>query len=182
MSVTNVNVFKEGAWCTKEAMDSSSVASAMKPSTPELSSILTQVQTLQSEREKLTQELAEAKMNLSQLQEGKRLAMRGVLDTVINKWINESVESEDAKKQFQEGMERLVTDTRETSGLWQVACAASATHAKQTSELEKLRSECNELRSLQGGNFASETSRKRKPDEKDPSGFDVWSEFKYTPQ
>jgi chorismate mutase len=181
MSVTNVNVFKEGVWCTQEAMDTSSVTSASKPSTPELSSILTQVQTLQTEREKLTQELAEAKLNLSQLQEGKRAAMRGVLDTVINKWINDSVESEEAKKQFQQGMERLVTDTRETSGLWQVACAASATHAKQISELEKLRSECNELRSLQGGNFASETSRKRKPEEKDPSGFDVWSEFKYSP-
>ena len=107
--------------------------------------------------------------------------MRNVLDTVINKWIAESVDNEEAKKQFQEGMDRLVTDTRESSGLWQVACAASATHAKQTAELERLRTECNDLRSLQGGSFVNETSRKRKVEEKDQSGFDVWADFKYIP-
>ena len=150
---------------------------------PELSSILTQVQTLQADREKLQKELDETKSNLSKLQEGKRVAMRNVLDTVINKWIAESVDNEDARKQFQEGMDRLVHDTRETSGIWQVACAASATHAKQTAELEKLRTECNELRAHQGGQFVNEESRKRPRDAsstQDPSGFDIWSEFKYT--
>ena len=165
-------------------MDTATTGSAAAPkntSPAELTSILTQVQTLQSEREKLAAELEETKSNLAKLQEGKRVAMRSVLDNVINKWINESVDNEEAKKQFQEGMERLVTDTRETSGMWQVACAASATHAKQTAELEKLRMECNELRTLQGGTFANADSRKRKAEDKDPSGFDVWSDFKYNP-
>ena len=148
---------------------------------PELTSILTQVQTLQADREKLQKELEETKTNLSKLQEGKRAAMRNVLDTVINKWIAESVENEEARKQFTEGMDRLVTDTRETSGIWQVACAASATHAKQTAELEKLRQECNELRTLQGGQFVKEDSRKRTRGPEDPSGFDIWGDFKFTP-
>ena len=161
-------------------MEPNTAAAAMKTN-PELTSILTQVQSLQSEREKLSAELEAAKSDLSKLQEGKRTAMRNVLDTVINKWIAESVDNEEAKKQFQEGMDRLVTDTRESSGLWQVACAASATHAKQTAELERLRTECNDLRSLQGGSFVNETSRKRKAEEKDQSGFDVWADFKYIP-
>lgn len=149
---------------------------------PELTSILTQVQTLQQDREKLLQELETAKSSLGRLQEDKRSAMRNVLDTVITKWITESVDNEDARKQFQEGMNRLVTDTRETSGIWQVACAASATHAKQTSELERLRVECTELRTLSGGQFGNEASRKRERPQEDATGFDIWADFKVTPQ
>lgn len=162
-------------------LEMDTTATAKNTSPTELTSILTQVQALQTEKEKLAQELEDAKSNLAQLQEGKRAAMRNVLDTVINKWITESVDNEDARKQFQEGMDRLVTDTRESSGLWKVACAASATHAKQTAELEQLRTECNQLRSQQVGTFATPDSRKRKADERDPSGFDVWADFKYSP-
>lgn len=164
-----------------ETAASSSTNAAATKTNPELTSILTQVQTLQADREKLLKELDETKTNLSKLQEGKRAAMRNVMDTVISKWITESVDNEEARKQFTEGMDRLVTDTRENSGIWQVACAASATHAKQTAELERLRQECNDLRTLQGGQFVKEDSRKRVRGQDDPSGFDIWGDFKFTP-
>ena len=170
-------------WHACTPMDATGVpsTSASSVKAPELSSILTQVQTLQQDREKLMKELEETKSSLGKLQEGKRAAMKNVLDTVITKWISESVDNEDARKQFQEGMDRLVTDTWENSGIWQVACAASATHAKQTAELEKLRSECTELRTLQGGQFVNETSRKRTKETEDSSGFDIWKDFIVTP-
>ena len=147
---------------------------------PELTSILTQVQSLQADREKLMKELEAAKSKVDSLQSGKREEMRKVLDTVIARWLTESVDNEASRKQFTEGMERLVTDTRENSGVWQVAVAASASHAKQVSELEQLRTECNELKTQTGGKFAAEGSRKRERDE-DPGGFDIWGEFKVTP-
>ena len=59
-------------------MDTATTGSAAAPkntSPAELTSILTQVQTLQSEREKLAAELEETKSNLAKLQEGKRVAM-----------------------------------------------------------------------------------------------------------
>ena len=126
------------------------------------------------------QQLTAANSKVDVLQSGKRDEMRKVLDTVISKWLTESVENEESRKQFTDGMERLVTDTRENSGVWQVACAASATHARQVTELEKLRTECNELRTQTVGKFTAEGSRKREREE-DPAGFDIWSDFKVTP-
>ena len=155
-------------------------SSSTTKSPPELTSILTQVQSLQADREKLIKELEAAKSKVDTLQSGKREEMRKVLDTVIAKWLTESVENEESRKQFTDGMERLVTDTRENSGVWQVAVAASASHAKQLSELEKLRTECTELRTHTGGKFAGEASRKREREE-DPGGFDIWGDFKVTP-
>ena len=57
----------------------------------ELSSILTQVQTLQEEREKLARELEDTRARMSKLQEGKREEMKKALDTVIAKWLASGV-------------------------------------------------------------------------------------------
>jgi len=45
-----------------------------------------------------------------------------VLDTAIARWLADSVQSEDVRRQFSEGMERLVKDTKAESGIWTVAC------------------------------------------------------------
>ena len=110
-------------------------------------------------------------------QEGKREEMNKVLDTVITRWLSDSVKDEGARKQFTEGMERLVKDTKAESGVWTVACEASALHAKHLEELERLRGECETLRSAGSGSFRDETSRKRPREDAKPSGDDFWAGF-----
>ena len=74
----------------------------------ELTSILTQVQTLQTDREKLMKELELAKQTVEKLTEGKRAEMKTALDTVVAKWLEDSVADEAIMSQFKDGMERLV--------------------------------------------------------------------------
>ena len=155
----------------------------VKP-TAELSSILTQVQSLQEEREKLSKELEETRARMNKLQEGKREEMKKSLDTVIAKWLADSVENEDVRKQFTEGMDRLVNSTNETSGIWQVACQASSVHAKQLEELERLRVECTSLKERGVGRFQDEDTRKRGRSKANPSSAagDFWDGFEISPQ
>ena len=149
----------------------------------ELNSILSQVQNLQTDREKLMKELENAKSKVEKLTEGKRAEMKQSLDTVINRWLEDSVENENVRSQFKEGMERLVKNTAEDSGVWQVVVCASAAHAKRTNELERLRLEHEELKTKVGGEFAGEGSRKRGREEPGPSSdraegvTDFWAGF-----
>ena len=131
----------------------------------ELTGILSQVQNLQTDREKLMKELEVAKQRVEKLTEGKRAEMKNALDTVVAKWLEDSVENETVRTQFKEGMERLVKQTAEDSGVWQVAVCASAAHAKKIDELERLRAEHEELKTRVNGEFGNEASRKRAREE-----------------
>jgi soluble cytochrome b562 len=150
------------------------------PPKPELSSILTQVQTLQTDREKLMRELENAKQKVEKLTEGKRAEMKTSLDTVIAKWLEDSVENEGVRTQFKEGMQRLVQNTAEDSGVWQVVVCASAAHARRLGELEQLRQAHEELKTRMTGEFASETSRKRPRDDAKEPTTDFWVGFEDT--
>ena len=144
----------------------------------ELTSILSQVQNLQTDREKLMKELELAKQKVEKLTEGKRAEMKNALDTVVAKWLEDSVENESVRAQFKEGMERLVKNTAEDSGVWQVAVCASAAHAKKINELERLRAEHEELKSRMGGEFGTEASRKRGREEtKEGAAEDAPTDF-----
>ena len=160
--------------------------SATEPPKAELTSILTQVQSLQTDREKLMKELESAKQKVEKLTEGKRAEMKTSLDTVIHKWLEDSVENEAVRSQFKEGMERLVKNTAEDSGVWQVVVCASAAHSRRINELEKLRAEHEELKTRVAGEFGTEASRKRGREEtKEGSGSgsgeadkgDFWAGF-----
>ena len=131
----------------------------------ELTSILTQVQNLQTDREKLMKEVETARHKVEKLTEGKRVEMKTALDTVVAKWLDDSVENEGVRTQFKEGMERLVKNTAEDSGVWQVVVCASAAHARRANELERLRTEHEELKTRMNGEFGNEASRKRPREE-----------------
>jgi len=130
-------------------------------SKPELNSILSQVQNLQTDREKLMRQLEFANQKVEKLTEGKRVEMKQCLEQQIAKWLEESVENEANRKNFMQGLERLVKDTAEDSGVWQVVVCASAAHARRATEIEKLRLECEQLKTKGVGDFGSEASRKR---------------------
>ena len=147
----------------------------------ELTSILTQVQNLQTDREKLMKELETARNKVEKLTEGKRVEMKTALDTVVSKWLDDSVENEGVRSQFKEGMERLVKNTAEDSGVWQVVVCASAAHARRANELERLRTEHEELKTRMNGEFGNEASRKRPREETKEAaaegGTDFWAGF-----
>lgn len=136
----------------------------------DISSILAQVQALQSDKDRLMKEL-------SHLKQGKREEMKKVWDTVISKWLEDSVQDEDAKKQFTEGMTRIMDTTKE-NGIWTVACAASNLHKSHLEEIERLRTEVNTLKTGAAGSFRDDASRKRGRDEpvqENPNDF--WAGF-----
>jgi hypothetical protein len=147
----------------------------------ELTSILTQVQNLQTDREKLMKELETARNKVEKLTEGKRVEMKTALDTVVSKWLDDSVENEGVRSQFKEGMERLVKNTAEDSGVWQVVVCASAAHARRANELERLRTEHEELKTRMNGEFGNEASRKRPREETKEAvaegSTDFWAGF-----
>lgn len=100
----------------------------------DLSAILSQVKALESDRERLVRELEEARRKIEEehrrleevnskmgrLTEGKRAEMQQAFDTVIKKWLADSVQDEKVREEFQTGMARLVENTAEDSGVWQV--------------------------------------------------------------
>jgi outer membrane murein-binding lipoprotein Lpp len=156
--------------------DAQSAASSKPQASSDISSILAQVQNLQGDREKLLRELEAARAENSHLKQGKREEMKRVWDTVIAKWLEDSVKDEEARKQFSQGMERVMENTKE-SGIWTVACAASNLHKAQLEEIERLRVENETLRSAPSGGFKDESSRKRPREDSAPDPNDFWAGF-----
>jgi alanyl-tRNA synthetase len=147
----------------------------------ELTSILTQVQTLQTDREKLMKELENARQKVEKLTEGKRQEMQQSLNTVIAKWLEDSVENEGIRTQFKDGMERLVKNTAEDSGVWQVVVCASAAHSRRLNEMEKLRGENEELKNKMNGEFGGREGLGKRAREETKEGeadkTDFWNGF-----
>lgn len=86
-------------------MSSSSAASASNavPPPQDVNSLLTHVQTIESDRARLLKELEMAKEKMSKLSEGKRVEMKQALDNVIMKMIKDSVEDEKIREEFESG-------------------------------------------------------------------------------
>jgi len=105
----------------------------------DLSALLSQVKVLESDRERLARELEDARRKIEEehrrleevnskmgrLTEGKRAEMQQAFDTVIKKWLADSVQDEKVRQEFQTGMSRLVENTAEDSGVWQVRAPVS---------------------------------------------------------
>jgi predicted nuclease with TOPRIM domain len=85
------------------------------------------------------------------------------------------------RTQFKDGMERLVKNTAEDSGVWQVVVCASAAHSRRLNEMEKLRGENEELKNKMNEEFGGkEGLRKRAREETkeaEKDGTDFWGGF-----
>ena len=166
-------------------MSSSSGSSSQQV---DLSSILSQVKGLEEEKAKLVQllesereRLKEAQAKADKMSESKRIEMQQALDNVIMKWLEDTVKEERLREEFKEGMSRLVKNTAEDSGVWQVVCQASNVHAQRLQELERMRVENEELRTRRDGDFRDEASRKRGREEAEggqkAQDANIWTEF-----
>jgi hypothetical protein len=161
----------------------------------DLTSILSQVKGLEEEKIRLMQLLEAERERLKEVQakaekmsEGKRNEMRQSLETVITNWLQDAVQDEKIREEFKKGMGRLVDDTAEDSGVWQVVCCASNVHARRLQEFERMRLENEELRSKGVGEFKDEGNRKRTREPGDgeqaggggggaSAGGNIWLEF-----
>jgi len=161
------------------------MSSSSMPSSQDLSSILNQVKGLEEEKAKLMQmlesereRLKEVEAKAEKMSESKRAEMQKALDDVITKWLEDTVKEERLREEFKAGMNRLVKNTAEDSGVWQVVCQASNVHAQRLQELERMRVENEELRSRQSGDFRDESSRKRgREGAETKEDHNIWTEF-----
>lgn len=162
-------------------------------SSPEIGSLLSQVRTLETDRERLNKELEELKRRLEEeqrkfdaaqqkmgkLTESKRNEMQQSFDNVIKKWLEDIVQDESVRKQFESGVTRLVQDTEEENGIWQVVCCASNRHLKDMQEIEQLKDRINTMEQGKTPEFANTEARKRTREEEPPkhTGGDIWQDF-----
>lgn len=170
------------------------MASSLPPSLAQmnqqdLTSILSQVKGLEEEKGRLLQMLEAERERVKEVQaraekmsEGKRNEMRQSLETVITNWLQDAVQDEKVREEFKKGMGRLVEDTAEDSGVWQVVCCASNVHAKRLQEIERMRLENEELKSKGSAEFKDEASRKRGREAGEGEGSsadkgNIWMEF-----
>ena len=172
-------------------MDASTAASGSNNNHKDLASLLAHVEALQrqltgkADELKTCQEREEAiKAQLrlledtnNKLTESKREEMKQEFQDRIQGWIRDldaKQVPEGLKEEFLKGVENFANKGNE-SGVWKVVCCASAVHKNQVDTINRLTEEYNALKSkVEGGEFRSEESRKRKEPE---ASTDVWSQL-----
>eukprot|EP00960_Hanusia_phi_P024969 734541-Hanusia_phi.AAC.3 len=157
-----------------------------QPAMTELSQLLKHCKDLELQKTKLQQQLEEQLSHNKKLSEKTRQNMQHVLDTIMSKWVD-AVDTKDdsVKKTFLEGMQRMVQNSAEDNGVWQMMVQASNLYDRQTHELDELRIENSQLRERVQGTFGSEDARmsgeKRKAEddlERPPAiSGDIWADF-----
>ena len=124
--------------------------------------MLKHIETLEKMKEKLENDLKIEKSKNEKMSAKTREGMQSALDTLMKKWMD-AVDTKDdrVKDQFKDGMKKLVENSAEENGVWQMMVAASSLHERQAHDLDKLRSENEEMRKSIDGRFATPESRKR---------------------
>ncbi len=138
-----------------------------------------ELQECQSREDVVKNELKRLEEMNSKLTESKREAMRQEFQDRIQGWIKDMDAKqvpEGLKEEFLKGVENFANKGNE-SGVWKVVCCASAVHQSQVNTINQLTEQYNTLKSkVEGGEFRSEESRKRKEPEAGAS-TDVWSQL-----
>jgi len=155
----------------------------------DMSNMLRHIEQLESKLSAKEKQLLEAQLRVEKFSARTREGMQSALDTLMKKWMDAcETKDEKCKEQFKHGMEKLVANSAEENGVWQMMVAASALHQRQEHDLDKLRGENLELRQKIDGHYATPGARtredvlgKRKADGDPASDEDgaanLWSEF-----
>ena len=157
---------------------------AAPETTPDLNSMLTHVNSLESEKKAMQEYLAKQNERIEKLTAGKKAEMKKTLEGMVDGWLNNiDISDEKVKEEFVQGMQGIVNNTKEESGVWQVLCCASAAHKRNVGELQRVTEEYNALKTkVEGGTFHSEEARigsKRKEPEEPTrvGGNNAWDDF-----
>ena len=127
-----------------------------------MTNMLRHIEKLESKLQDKDSELSDAKQRVEKFSARTREGMQSALDSLMKKWMD-AVETKDtnSKEEFKRGMEKLVQNSAEENGVWQMMVAASSLHKRREHDLEQLRVENNELKEKIDYHYASTDSRTR---------------------
>ena len=174
----------------KKVADTTTAPAATASSEPktEMTNILSHIKKLEETNGDLKAKLEDALQRNGKLSQKTREGMQSALDTLMKKWMD-AVETKDTKVKddFKCGLEKLVKNSAEDNGVWQMMVSASALHERQEHDLEKLRVENVNLKERMDGMYGSKESRitgeKRGADEQmsredvAPEQGSMWDDF-----
>lgn len=91
---------------------------------PDMSNILSHIKNLEVTKQELEKALKAANERNSKLSEKTRQGMQSALDTLMKKWMDAvETKNDSVKDEFRSGLERLVNQSAEDNGVWQVIFA-----------------------------------------------------------
>jgi hypothetical protein len=128
--------------------------------TADMSNILSHIKGLETSNSDLQAQLNTAVERNGRLSAKTREGMQSALDSLMKKWMD-AVETKDdkVKDQFKEGLTKLVSNSAEDNGVWQMMVAASSLHQRQEHNLDTLRLENNDLKLKVDGMYGESSSR-----------------------
>lgn len=172
---------------TGATASSSGAPGSSSSEVPQLKNILTHVDQLEeqtkakdAEIEKLRKELKKTAEKAEKFSKHTSERMQAVYKALAEQWIDPMPPEDDkadekqredwtkAKESCKSGLQNLIKNSDENSGVWRLMVAASAQHARQVHDLEQMRVENNELKLKLDGRFGEQASRvgqKRPADE-----------------
>lgn len=147
-------------------MSSSDTAVVEKPvekkteAPPDMSNVLAHIKGLETTNTQLSEQLKTAVERNGRLSAKTREGMQSALDSLMKKWMD-AVETKDekVKDQFKDGLTKLVSNSAEDNGVWQMMVAASSLHERQEHNLDNLRQENSDLKLKMDGMYADPNSR-----------------------
>jgi hypothetical protein len=153
----------------------------------DVSNMLKHIETLETKLASKDKQLTDAQQRVEKFSARTREGMQSALDSLMKKWMDAcETKDEKHKEQFKHGMEKLVQNSAEENGVWQMMVAASALHQRQEHDLNKLRGENVDLKLKIDGHYATKDSRtqdtlgKRKAEGEPDSTEDtssIWENF-----
>jgi hypothetical protein len=126
----------------------------------DMSNMLRHIENLESKLAQKDKQLHESQQRVEKFSARTREGMQSALDSLMKKWMDAcETKDEKCKEQFQHGMKKLVENSAEENGVWQMMVAASALHQRQEHDLDKLRLENSTLKQRIDGHYATSESR-----------------------
>jgi len=127
---------------------------------PDMSNVLAHIKGLETTNTDLAEQLKTAVERNGRLSAKTREGMQSALDSLMKKWMD-AVETKDdkVKDQFKDGLTKLVSNSAEDNGVWQMMVAASSLHERQEHNLDNLRKENVDLKQKVDGMYGESSSR-----------------------
>ena len=155
----------------------------------DITNVLQHIKSLEDAKIELENRLRQSEQRAERMSVKTRESMQAAMDTLMKKWMD-AVDTKDeaVKAQFKTGLDKLINNSAEENGVWQMMVAASSLHERQEHNLEKLRMENNELRTKVDTLYGSTESRvvgekHRQKEQMDRSDVqpdaktDIWGDF-----
>jgi len=143
-----------------QSADAAAKQAKPRENVTDMSNILQHIKGLETSNTDLAAKLLEAEARAKKMSAKTEAGMRSALDTLMTKWMD-AVDTKDVKVKdgFRDGLEKLVKNSAEDNGVWQMMVAASSLHERQVHDLDQLRVENSDLKTRVDGIYADHGSR-----------------------